>query len=194
MKKNITLFFAILMMAVISVSLTACGDDDDISKGWYTDVSAIATASDFEEINKAIENNEVLSTYGKTKYVASYDLFFYDDGLYKDGNAYFGRLRFSIPSCINVIHIVDDHNLIMYSAYLRKENTVPSNEDVVARIYAGRIFGNLVYSGQPRRRTYAKEGEIIVTTDGDIISIVEGGFYVDGFSGFWSKYDPNKRY
>lgn len=199
-KKNL---LVIMMAAMLSVGLLSCGSSDNDEggmgsglKGWYTNLNEVAKQSDFNKINEAIQNEEVLSSYNiggyKYTYVASRDLFIDGSGMYNDGNAHFGYLRFSIQSCISAIRIVDDTTLLSYIAYLYEDGT--RSDDAVYSFYAGLIFGNMTYYGTPIYYTYAKVDNKIVVSNGDIYTIVDGGLVKDGSSGRWSKYDPTKKY
>ena len=195
---------AIIMVAMLSIGLSSCGDDDNDDggglgsglKGWYTNLNEVAKESDFNIINEAIDNEEVLSSYrygGQIhKHIASYDEFIDSDGFYSDSDASFGRLRFTISTPINAIRIVDDTTLIFYVGWLYIDGK--GSGDVVYKLYAGRIFGNMAYYGSPTYYTYAKVENKLVVSNGDIYTIVDGGLIKDGSSGRWSKYDPNKRY
>lgn len=201
-KENLWSLLTMMLAAIVSLSLSSCGDDDDDGdgigsglKGWYTNLSQVAKQSDFNKLNEAINNNEVLSSYrygGQTHtYVASRDLFIDSDGMYSDSNAHFGRLRFSIQTPINAIRIGDDTTLLFYVAWLYEDGA--SSDDVVYKLYGGSIFGNMTYYGTPTYYTYAKVDNKIVVSNGDIYTVVDGGLIKDGSSGRWSKYEPNKR-
>ena len=192
----------IIMVVMLSVGLSSCGNNDDGDgassglKGWYTDLSKVAKQSDFEEINKAIDNNEVLSSYrygGQIHYhYATRDEFIDSNGCYNDSKASFGRLRFSIFTPIEAIHIVDGNTLLDYNATLYEDGRGPG--DAVYRLNAGRIFGNMTYYATPINRTYTILEDKLIVSNGDIYTIVDNGLIPDGSSRRWSKYDPNKRY
>ena len=145
-KKSFWLYCRGIILFVLScAAFVSCSDkdkDDDDSKeggikGWYTNLNLVAKQSDFNVINQAINNNEVLSSYkygGVTHtYVASRNLFIDNDGRYSDSNAHFGRLRFSIQTPINVIRIVDDNSLLFYSGWLYEDGD-PDRPDARAGI------------------------------------------------------------
>ena len=189
------------MVAIVSIIFVSCGGDDDNGvtgeglKGWYTNLNEVAKQSDFNVINEAIDNKEVLSSYrygGQIHtHIASYDEFIDNDGCYHDSEASFGRLRFTISKNILVIRIVDDKTLLFYSAMLYVDGR--GSGDAVYKLYAGRVFGNMAYYGTPTYYTYAKIENKLVVSNGDIYTFVDGGLVKDGSSGRWSKYDPNKR-
>lgn len=194
MKKHWNLL-TIMMVTSICVVLTSCSDDENDSsglKGWYTNLNVAPNQSDFYKLNTAISNKEVLSSYRHSSYVASRDLFIGSDGRYDDTDAYFGRLRFSIQNPINAIRIVDDTTLLFYVAWLYEEGA--GSGDEVYKFYAGSIFGSLAYYGTPTYYTYSRVDNKIVTTNGDIFTVVDGGLIKDGSSVRWSKYDPTKKY
>lgn len=203
-KKYLWSLLTMTIVAMLSVGFVSCGDDDDDDgggsssglKGWYTNLNDVAKQSDFNIINEAIDNEEVLSSYrygGQThKHIASYDEFIDSDGCFNDFDASFGRLRFTISTPINAIRIVDDTTLLFYSAMLYVDGRGPG--DAVYKLYAGRIFGNMTYYGTPTYYTYAKVENKLVVSNGDIYTVVDGGLIKDGSSSKWSKYDPNKRY
>ncbi|MBR1686923.1 MAG: hypothetical protein IJ710_00115 [Prevotella sp.] len=202
-KKCFWSLLPLILAAMVSLSLSSCGDDDDDDggglgnglKGWYTDLNAVAKQSDFNIINEAIYNGEVLSSYrygGQTHtYVASRDLFIDGDGMYNDSDAHFGRLRFTIPTPIVAIRILDDQTLISYNPMLYIDDA--SSEDAVYRLYAGPVFGNMTYYGSGSYYTYVKVENKIIVSNGDIYTVIDGGLIKDGSSSKWSKYDPTKR-
>ena len=189
---------AFLLSFFILSIMPSCNDDDNGNglNGYYTELSYLPTRSDFFEIENAINNNELLSSYkygGQThNYYATKDLFINSDGSYTDSNAHFGRLRFSVNSVINVIKIVDNKTLLFYVGWLYEDGA--SYEDVVYRFYAGSIFGNMAFYGTPTYYSYIISNNKLVVSNGDIYTIVDGGLVKDGSSSRWSKYDPNKTY
>ena len=195
-KKKLWSLLVLLMATMLNVSFTSCCKDDEQGgsglEGWYTNLSEVAKQSDFNKLNTAISNGEVLSSYRYSSYVASRDLFIGSDGSYNDTNAYFGRLRFSIQNPINAIRIVDDTTLLFYVAWLYEDGA--SSDDVVYKLYAGSIFGNMTYYGTPTYYTYAHVENKIIVSNGDIFTVVDGGLIKDGGSGRWSKYDPTKKH
>jgi len=185
-----------LLLIVMGFMFVACSDSDSDSsrngglKGWYLDFSSVAKQSDFNEINKAIRNKEVLKSYKYNEYVASRDLFINSDGSYSDTDPHCGRLRFSIQSWINVVRILDDQTLVFYIGYLYEDGA--SNNEALYTFYAGSIFGNMTYYGTPTYYTYAKVGNKLIVSNGDIYTVTSGGLIKDGSSALWSKYDPKK--
>ena len=199
--KYLQRFFMLLFTGFALCAVQACGNDEKNEqgttnglKGWYTDLSSVAKESDFNEINKAIHNHEVLSSYrydGEIhEYVASRDLFFNDDGYYNDYESYFGRLRFSITSQITVIHILDEQTLQVYYASLYETGT--SKEDAVYSFYAGPIFGNMTYYGSPSYYTFFRVDNKLILSNGDIYTVTSSGLIKDGDTTLLSKYDPAK--
>lgn len=194
--RSLLSFMSIIIAATAVIGLSSCeklseGGQGGLT-GWYTDLSQVAKQSDFNAINEAIDNEEVLSSYRTGKYIASYDLFIDSDGEFRDSNAYFGRLRFAIPIVINSIRIVDSNTLLFYVGFLYVDGR--GDGDSIYKLNAGRIFGNMAYYGSPTYYTYAKADNKIIVSNGDIFTIVDGGLIKDGSSSRWSKYDPNKRY
>lgn len=186
-----------LLLVVMGFMFVTCSDSDSDSsknsglKGWYLDLSSVAKQSDFNEINKAIRNKEVLTSYKYNEYVASRDLFINSDGSYNDTDSHFGRLRFSIDFFINVVRILDDQTLVFYIGYLYEDGA--SNNEALYTFYAGSIFGNMTYYGTPTYYTYAKVGNKLIVSNGDIYTVTSDGLIKDGSSALWSKYDPKKR-
>ncbi|MBO5750403.1 MAG: hypothetical protein J6R36_05605, partial [Bacteroidaceae bacterium] len=161
----------------------------------------VANAADFEVINEAIRNEELLYSI-RNDYVASKKLFlsYYSDhfqpGQYYDGENYFGRLRFTIDPYITAINIIDNSTIIYYySSWLWEEGRCKEKgNEIVCKIYAGPIFGNMAYYGSPTYYTYQKVENKIIVTNGDIFTITSSGLIQDGTTSVWSKYDRNKRY
>ncbi len=185
------------------VFLISCSNDGAVEnlenkqtlKGWYMlDLDNMPNQDDFDEINKAIENNEVLRKYSSREYRASYSLFINSEGRYGDSGPEFGRLRFSIESICNVIHIVDDSTLKFYIGDLFVVR--PSNKnEMLYKLYSGSVFGHMAYySGSCRYYTYTKVDNKLILSNGNIYTIVDGKLIEDGCSTPFSKYDPSKEY
>lgn len=193
-------FFGMVLLAVAMLCATSCKKDNILSsglQGWYTDLSKPAKTSDFNEINTAINNHELLMSYSySNNYYATYDLFIDDDnGNYYDGAAYFGRLRNSVNKLIWAIQIVDNSTLKIYSGALYPEGGYGTNGmESFYRLYAGSIFGNMAYYATPVYYTYVKTDNMIVVSNGDIYTVSNGTLIKDGSSTILSKYDPSKLY
>lgn len=185
-----------LVLIVMGFMFATCSDSDSDSsrngglKGWYLDMNSVAKEADFGEINKAIRNKEVLTSYKYNEYVASRDLFINSDGSYSDSDSHFGRLRFSIKSFINVVRILDDNTLLFYVGYLYEDGSDAGEE--LYSFYAGSIFGQMTYYGTPTYYTYAKVDNKLIVSNGDIYTVTSNGLIKDGSSDLWSKYEPNK--
>lgn len=185
-----------LVLIVMGFMFATCSDSDSDSsrndglKGWYLDMNSVAKEADFDEINKAIRNKEVLTSYKYNEYVASRDLFINSDGSYSDSDSHFGRLRFSIKSFINVVRILDDNTLLFYVGYLYEDGSDAGEE--LYSFYAGSIFGQMTYYGTPSYYTYAKVDNKLIVSNGDIYTVTSNGLIKDGSSDLWSKYEPNK--
>lgn len=197
-------FFTVLMAAMLSVCFVSCGDDDSDNGsgvsgglyGWYIDMNNVAKLSDFNEINTAINNHELLSSYSyggeRHNYYAEYDLFVDSEGRYGDFDAHFGRLRFSIHSMCIAIQIVDDSTIKDYIGSLYAEGK--GSGDMLYKINAGSIFGNMAYYGTPVYKTYTKMGDKLYLADGTIYTITSDGLVKDGESTTMKKYNPSIRY
>lgn len=204
--------FRCVLMAVMTLYMFSCekGSEGNGTEsgggnvgsdliGWYTDLSSVAKTSDFNVINQAINNQEVLSSYhygGSTHtYIASYDYFISSDGMYSDSDANAGRLRFTIDgkyNPINVIRIMNDKTLLYYVGWLYIDGY--GSGDAVYRLYAGPIFGNMTYYGDSRYYSYIKNDNKIIVSNGDIYTIIGSQLIQDGSSRLLSKYDPTVRY
>lgn len=192
--------FGMVLLAVVMLCAVGCTKNNGLGsglQGWYTDLSKPAKQSDFNEINTAINNHELLMSYSySNNYYATYDLFIDDDyGNFYCSAAYFGRLRNSVNCIIWAIQIVDNSTLKIYSGVLYPEGgTGTSGKESFYRLYAGSIFGNMAYYASPVNYTYVKSDNKIVVTNGDIYTITDDGLIKDGSSSVLSKYDPTKLY
>lgn len=195
------LFLATMIVAAM-ISPTSCSKDggsgDGMGSGltgWYTDLSHTAKQSDFNAINTAINNHELLASYTHNKYYATYDLFIGSNGFYNDTDPYFGRLRFSINTPLLFIHIIDDTTLQMGSGMLYVEDGSGTySYDMLYKLYAGPIFENMAYYGRLNYYTYVKTDNKIIVSNGDIYTVTSSGLIEDGSSSLLSKYDPSRRY
>jgi len=178
----------------VALTLTACGGDDDKDElieeagdasieAWYKS-GDFATASDFEEINVAIDNHELLSSsryHGDT--YAEVDNFFFEGGdHFFTADSYLGRLHLAGPQFTpNVIHIVDDTKIEIYNLDLCKD-TGTINSEGSRRIYhfnAGRHFRKMAYYGTPSTYFYVKTDNKIVVSNGDMYALTAEGLIGD---------------
>lgn len=201
--RNMLVFAAV---AIIGLGFASCKDDEDAPGtgggtgsglvGWYTDLSIVPKQSDFNEINEAIYNHELLRTYGENvKYYATRDLFISSDGSFGTSGRELGRLEGSIRSDNNFVRVVDNSTIQRFGGWLCLEGASWGEGQILAyKLYAGPIFGNMAYYGSGAYYTYVKQGNKIIVTNGDIYTIVDGGLIKDGTSQKLSKYDPSKRY
>lgn len=196
MKKKIIL--GLLVCGLVCMFSSCEGEGSGLGKGlvgYYTDLSLVAKTSDFDEINEAIRNNELLYTseYTKEKYYATPELFMNEEGMWTDFDHHHGRFRFYIKDILfPVIHIVNDNTLKMQSpsCFLYFEGY--GNGEEVYKLYAGPIFGNMAYICYGWRTftyTHLDTNKIIVS-NGDIYTIVNGGIIKDGSSVILTKYNP----
>lgn len=188
-----------ILAILIGCTFTACSDEDEKDNGnglvgWYT--FCTTNASDFDVINQAIYSEEVLKSYKHATYIATKELFL-ENGWYSDSDAKFGRLRFTIENYINAINIIDDNTLCLYGASLWPEGKCneKNHDELVYKLYAGPVFGNMAYYGSPiSYYTYQKLENKIFVSNGDIYTISSSGLIKDGGSDLWKKYDRNKQY
>ena len=201
------LFLGLFVCSVFMFS--SCeGESNGLGKGltgYYTDLSAAAKASDFDEINAAINNNELLYVFDHRLgeddyYYATYNLFIGGDGGWNETEHHHGRFRFYLLnknkySLCPVIHIIDKNTIAIQesSCFLHIEGR--GNGEPIYKFYAGPIFGNMEYvtTGSWNYYTYTYiDTNKIAVSNGDIYTIVDGGLIKDGSSGILSKYDPTK--
>lgn len=193
------------LMALTALPFISCsGNDDEPSEPnkngqqtkeeWY--IAPHAGSSDFNEINEAIEDEELLSQYGSNKYYAEPDLFFNDDGWFTTSDPHFGRLRFkpdenTVPT---VIHIVDESTIeIYYACPLYRINDVKDKKFKV--IDAGNL-GTLCYSndGNPTVFTYVKASNKYILSNGTIYTKTNESLIEDGSSTPLSRFTPDFSY
>lgn len=203
--KNVIKALMLLFIVAFSICVTGCGKDknDDepenpltgSTKGeWYVSPGGFATASDFEEIIKAIDNHELLSDYGKYgKHYAEIDEFFYDNGMYTDSDANKGRLRFWVQHCtLAILHIIDDMTAEFYVAGLYKDcgKYNSEGEQRIWHFNAGAYFNDMAYYvGSPMNLIYTKQNNTYVFSNGDIFVKESEG--LQGNDGIWKKFTPN---
>lgn len=198
--KSKSTFFGMMLLAMSMLFASSCKKDVSGGlTGWYADLSYPAKQSDFNEINMAIINHELLKSYYYSgeyhNYYATYDLFVDSDGYYSDSDPHCGRLRFSINNAFSAIQIVDGSTLKYFGGGLYVEGGYgTSGMEPFYKLYAGSIFGNMAYYGTPIYYTYVKSDNKIMVSNGDIYTITNGGLVKDGSSTVLDKYDPSKRY
>lgn len=189
------------------MSMFSSCESDGLGKGltgYYTDLSHAAKASDFDEINEAINNNELLYVFdhyrGEDDYYYATKELFLEDGMWNDTEHHLGRFRFYLldkgkANMYPVIHIIDKNTIAERgsSCWLYLEGH--GDGEPIYKFYAGPIFGNMEYVAHYDwtyyTYTYIATNKIAVS-NGDIYTIVDGGLIKDGDSGVLSKYDPTK--
>ena len=201
MKQSLFLGFIACAMFIFS----SC-ENDGLEKGltgYYTDLSAVAKASDFNEINKAINNNELLYVFdhangmGPDEYFYATKNLFLRDGMWWDCEHHHGRFRFYINNTLYpVIHIIDRNTIAVKGSSCMLYLEGRGDGEPVYKFYAGPIFGNMEYvGGDWTYYTYAYIADNkIAVSNGDIYTIVNGGLIKDGSSSVLRKYDPTKLY
>lgn len=196
----------LVMSLVLAASLTACtalidglGDmEGDGLVGYYTKLDKLAKTSQFNRINQAIADNEVLSSYSSGKYYATRKLFFESDGRWDSSAARFGACRYMPENSssvstykIDVIEIVNKNTLIKYGAWLWDPDKVSSGTKTLGSVYGGRYIGDLVYAVYHEYTyTYSRLDNKLFLSNGDIYTIVDGGLVKDGSSGVLGRYNP----
>lgn len=196
----------LVMSLVLAASLTACtalidglGDvGGDSLVGYYTKLDKLAKTSQFNRINQAIDDHELLSSYSSTKYYATKSLFFESDGRWYSSAARFGDCRYMPKNSssvstysIDVLEVVNQNTLIKYSAWLWNPSKVSSGTKTLGGVYGGENIGNLVYAVYTEHTyTYSRLDNKLFLSNGDIYTIVNGGLVKDGSSGVLERYNP----
>lgn len=200
--KNFLKFIGISLVILIHGACSKDGVNRGL-KGWYVDLSRIATEADFKEINDAIDNNDLVYHGYISGDVYAQDLeFFSDDGRWSTHDNKYGTLRF-LPENrqVTVWKIVDNKTIVRYIGDLMNPKYVNSNGTILAKTYTGKHFGELWYVDMNGGiyYTYTRDGNKLYVNDYDeygmtIFTIIDGGLREDGSSRLLSKYDPNKSY
>ena len=208
--KNKLFLGLVIISSILMLSSCKSKEGDDLVgiglTGYYTDLSCVANASDFDEINQAINNNELLYVFDSRLgeddyYYATYDLFIGGDGAWNESEHHHGRFRFYLTnkhkaSIYPVIHIIDDTTIAIQgiSCFIYKEGC--GDGEPLYKFYAGPVFGNMEYVGHSYSwmyYTYTYVGlNKIVVSNGDIYTIADGGLIQEGTSVKLSKYNPTK--
>ena len=171
-------------------------------KGYYVDLNMLAKTSQFDRINQAIRDNELLSKYPTigAYYYATRDLFFRDDGRWWSSDGHYGACRFmpynnyhESTDYINIVQIVDSNTIILYSAWLWDPNELPSYAETLGGVNGGTFIGPLVYNVTDKwTYTYTEVNNKLILSNGYIYTVVDGGIIRDGDSRIMSKYNPFK--
>lgn len=170
-------FLIVAMIAAIPFLFTACGGDDDspsvTTRGLYIQKGKCASQADFKELEKAIDNDELLYSSGYSKTYASVEAFLYSDGTFGDTKPNLGRFRFFLgkKSQINAIRFEGNSTVILYNAYLCRDagSRHPVYGEAIYSFYAGKNFGQMTYYANPLYKTFVSYDDKYVTLDGDII-------------------------
>ena len=201
------IYFIALCMLFILSNCSSGGDDDSTSMstltGWYADLDGFVSEDDFEEINEAIRNEEVLYKTKNETYIATREFFFHDkEGIWMESGHEYGRFRWYLTkdrrkdTQPTIIQILNKNTLIEYGCNLcdpKFPQWTSGSKDIV-RIYAGPIFKELVYRGGSYTYTYTRVDNKIIVSNGDIYTITNEGLVKDGGWIVIKKFDPNKTY
>lgn len=194
-----------------SATLSSCGGDDEDNVGktdnnsvtnsssnsawgkgvWYTYQSYIdgvsVNKSSFEEIEKAIDNNEILDTWyisGRPYYTyATRDKFAYPDGSFSaQGN--YGRLsRIAEVGIYYAIRIIDDNTLVACAFHIYvDEDMTRTDYKKLATLFNGHIFKSISLYLSETYYTYTKSNNKIMTSNGNIYTMIDGKLIQDGTS------------
>lgn len=139
------------ILTLMIVVLSSCSNESEEStfkgmKGWYVNLKSVARTSDFNRINQAIEDNELLADYRHVDYYATRDLFFDEYGRWSSTAAHYGACRFQPEGyLINVVEIINDNTLRFHGAWLWDPAYVPNDAEIIGAVYGGKEIGDLVY-------------------------------------------------
>ena len=206
MKKLVIVLFAAMCCGGF-ISCSKSDDDKSSSNGligWYADIDNIATTSDFDRVNQAIKDYELLADYRHIDYYATRDLFFDEDGRWCTSTSsgkygVCGGIPKSKFHWISPIRIINNNTLEYYHiAHLWDPDYVPNDALIHGHVYAGKQIGDLVYYCEDEEPystyTYVREGNKIIVTNGDIYTIYDDGtLRRDGSSFKLKKYTPTKK-
>lgn len=191
----------LILGAILSMTfLSACGDSDEpggsgSSKGLYIQKSRCASESDFRELNDAIRNNELLSSYyyggARHNHYASVAEFTSDDGSFIDYEAYLGRFRSFLgnKTQANALRFEGKSTVIIYytSLCLDRGKNHPTFGEAIYTFYAGQYFGNMTYYSEPTYYTYIKYDDKLILNNGSILYKVSNGWRLDNDSAIFEK-------
>lgn len=189
------------ILTLMIVVLSSCSNESEEStfkgmKGWYVNLKSVARTSDFNRINQAIEDNELLADYRHVDYYATRDLFFDEYGRWSCTAAHYGACRFQPEGyLINVVEIINDNTLRFHGAWLWDPAYVPNDAEIIGAVYGGKEIGDLVYvSEDPIVYSYTILENKIIVSNGDIYTFGEGYLIKDGSSVTMTKYNPNEKF
>lgn len=175
--------------------MTACGKNEtanaDIQEaGWYT--PATVTTSNFDRINQAIDNHEVLTS----GVYASPNLFFSSNGSWDSSDSRLGACR-NLPDgyMINACYI-NNGTVVFHIGWLWDPESISASDKVIGKVYAGKNFGELVYRSAmiTSTQTYTKKDNKIYLSNGSVYTLTSSGMTKDGSGKEWRKYDPSKSF
>lgn len=205
-----TKIFAIALACVVGLMTTSCEDDEKdgpvsnnessgaLSSGvWYVAPGGFGSESDLDEINEAIDNHELLSSYrygGAThNHYAEVAEFVDEEGRFSTYESDLGRLRFTGPADpVHIIHLIDENTLETYSAGLYQD-CGPENGEGELRVYrfnGGRHFGAMAYYAYVLGiHTYVKLNNTITDSNGNVYIETAQGLKTN--SGVYTKFKPS---
>lgn len=219
MKTNI--FYKLLLVFFVAlfttIAISSCDKDDDgsdsgsgisVSGTWYATQESInhitLNKTDFQKIEEAIEKHDLLYTMyidrnNTREYYAEKNMFVLDDGSFNTNNNLAGYLRNTITFHHSSVRIVNSNTLANCSISLYVDENMKENHTAtykkVASVYQGSIFKSVsAYVYYESYYTYAKSGNKIIVSNGDIYTVTDSGLIKDGSSDIMVKYDPTKIY
>lgn len=210
-------FWSIMMMLVLVLSTTvafsSCSDDEEAaeesignkSEKWYALQSNINQVSirksDFNEIEKAIDNHELLGqTYVTTGryiyYYAERSMFVFNDGSFgtigTTSGQKLGRLANTIDGSLSAIRIQDSNTLVSchFSLFVDEDMNRSYDCKKYATVFNGHIFESISVYLSESYYTYIKTDNKIIVSNGDIYTVTSSGLIKDGYSSPMVQFNP----
>ena len=170
------------------LSTTSCTKwFNSVSGSWYTyEGNTFPDASDFREVDDAINNSTVIhynQKTGKPSIIASYSLFVDNNGRFTE-EIY---VYYNIPYRLWMVHFINGNTLEKGWVYGGISSRAVGS--TLYSVNAGKNLGTIKYCWQPSTYTYAQEGNKIITTDGDIYTISGDRLIPDGSTRAMVKYN-----
>lgn len=198
------MMLVLVLGTVVSFSSCSNDEDSDEPKGekgekWYalqSDINQVSLSkSNFNEIEKAIDNHELLEK-SYFSYYAERDMFVYSDGGFTTTNSNsgrkFGRLANTIDGSLYAVKIQDSNTLVSchFSLFVDEDMNRSYDCKKYATVFNGHIFKSISVYLSEYYYTYIQTGNKIIVSNGDIYTVTSSGLIPDGSSYPMVQFNP----
>ena len=195
MKTNVTKWMLLLMVGLMTTALCGCGSDDDDNDnsdgGIYGNQSGImGWYANSQELNGNVDGIlELLIEWEKEDLPWNTEPKIPDIGFNSQGEIVIGGGVYHGDPHI-VYQITSANTMVKHYGEILKLGASKATGPLLYSFYNADLGALGVYSYRMVNFTFQEIDGILYSTD-DIFILTDGGFYIDGTSDYYTKYNPN---